>query len=134
MFFEHYHSIRGGLASLAVLLPFASTADADTQALKSGEVRSIFLTSPKLGSEVKRGEEFAVTWTSKNIGHDDAILMKGNQEVGKLSQPNMANRGSANVKIPNEIAPSPDKNEFMYYIGINDGLKTVKDRRLIVIK
>ncbi len=75
-----------------------------------------------------------MTWTSKNIGHDDTILMKGNQEVGKLGQPNMANRGSANVKIPNEIAPSPDKNEFMYYIGINDGLKTVKDRRLIVIK
>ena len=126
--------LHGALVTLALLVFMASNAMADSQVLKDGSVQSIFLTSPKPGSEVMRGEEITVTWTSKNIEHVDIVLMKGSQEIGKIAQPLMINRGSAKVKIPKEIAPTPDKNQFVYYIGIYSGVKMVKDKRLVIIK
>lgn len=129
---EYFPPLRESLAALAFLALMASNAGADSQVLKGGEVQSIFLTSPSPGSEVKRGEELTVTWTAKNIEYVDVVMMKGAQEIGKLAH--QVTRGSAKVKIPNDIAPSPDQNQFTYYIGVYSKSRMVKDKRLIIIK
>lgn len=129
---KYFPSLRESVAALAFLSLMASNAGADSQVLKGGAVQSIFLTSPSPGSEVKRGEELTVTWASKNIEYVDVVPMKGAQEIGKLAH--QVTRGSAKVKIPNDIAPSPDQNQFTYYIGIYSKSKMVKDKRLVIIK
>ena len=52
---RYFSSFREALAALAFLASMASDAGADSQVQKKGEVQSIFLTSPKPGSEVSRG-------------------------------------------------------------------------------